>query len=136
VQAQALQQLLREVDLADAEKVVRRFDEVTDATVEPMYRAILAFDRHRLTEPSGEITGVPYETDHQGWLMTKALTAATLADPDALRLYARMASLLEPADRIFSDPATVERVRSLGGAAPRYPLPGPTRTELLALIGE
>jgi 2-polyprenyl-6-methoxyphenol hydroxylase-like FAD-dependent oxidoreductase len=135
VHARALQELLREVDLADAEKVVRRFDEVTDATVEPLYQAILAFDRHRLAELSGEITGVPYETDDPGWLMTKAVTAAALADPEALRMYARLALLLATPEQVFTDPAMLGKVVDLGSRAPRYPLPGPTRAELLAAIG-
>jgi hypothetical protein len=104
VHARALQGVLREVDVTDADKVVRAFDDVTGALVEPLYRATLAFDRHRLAELAGEISGVPYETDDQGWTMAKALTAAALADPDALRLNARVALLLEPAAQVLSDP--------------------------------
>ena len=125
VHARALQQLLREVDVADADKVVRAFDDVTGAIVEPMYRATVAFDRHRLAELAGEIRGVPYETDDPGWAMTKALTAAALVDPDALRLYARTALLLEPAASVFADRAAVGLVQTLGAAAPGYPAAGP-----------
>jgi 2-polyprenyl-6-methoxyphenol hydroxylase-like FAD-dependent oxidoreductase len=135
VHARALQGVLREVDVTDADKVVRAFDDVTGALVEPLYRATLSFDRHRLAELDGEISGVPYETDDPGWAMAKALTAAALADPDALRLNARVALLLEPAAHIFSDPDAVARVRAFGASAPRYPLPGPSRAEVLAVIG-
>jgi hypothetical protein len=55
--------------------------------------------------------------------------------PVALRLNARAALLLEPAAQIFSDPAAVARVQALGASAPRYPLPGPSRAEVLAVIG-
>jgi hypothetical protein len=136
VHARALQQVLREVDVADGDKVVRAFDDVTGAVVEPIYRATVAFDRHRLAELAGEISGVPYETDDPGWAMAKALSAAALADPDALRLYARTALLLEPAAQVLADPASVARVRALGGSAPRYPLPGPSRAELLDVISD
>jgi 2-polyprenyl-6-methoxyphenol hydroxylase-like FAD-dependent oxidoreductase len=136
VHARALQQVLREVETADADKIVRAFDDATGAVVEPLYRATVAFDRHRLAELAGEISGVPYETDDPGWAMTKALAAAAAADPDALRLNARMALLLEPAAQIFADPATATRVRTLGASAPRYPLPGPSRAELLDVIGD
>jgi 2-polyprenyl-6-methoxyphenol hydroxylase-like FAD-dependent oxidoreductase len=135
VHARALQDLLREVDLADAEKVVRRFDEVTGATVEPLYRAVLDFDRHRLAELTGEITGVPYETDDRGWRRTKALGAAALTDPDALRLYARTALLLETPQQVFGDPAVAARLEAVAARAPRFPLPGPTRAELLGALG-
>jgi hypothetical protein len=67
-------------------------------------------------------------------MVAKALTAAALADPEALRLNARVALLLEPAAQVFSDPDALTRVRTLGAAAPRYPLPGPSRAELLAAI--
>ena len=56
VHARTLQQVLRETDVADgaaAEKVSWRFAEVTTATVEPLYRATLAFNRHRLAEMIG-----------------------------------------------------------------------------------
>jgi hypothetical protein len=59
----------------------------------------------------------------------------TLSPRDALRLNARAALLLEPAAQIFSDPAAVARVQALGASAPRYPLPGPSRAEVLAVIG-
>jgi 2-polyprenyl-6-methoxyphenol hydroxylase-like FAD-dependent oxidoreductase len=134
VHARLLQQVLREVDLDDPEKVVRRFDDATAAVVEPMYRATLAFDRHRLAELAGEIDGVPYETDDPRWLLAKALAAAALADPDALRLFLRASLLLEPPQQLFADPAVAQRVLALGGNAPRYPLPGPTRAEVLAAI--
>jgi len=42
--------------------------------------------------------------------------------------------LLEPAQQVFADPAVVQRVLSLAAGAPRYPLPGPSRTEVLEAI--
>ncbi|MGY1602893.1 FAD-dependent oxidoreductase [Geodermatophilus sp. SYSU D00815] len=135
IHARAVQQVLREVDLADADKVARRVDDVTAATVEPLYRATVAFDRHRLAELAGEVSGRPYETDDPGWAMTKALTAAALVDPDARRLLARLSLLVEPASQVLADPAVVARIRSLAAGAPRYPLPGPGRAEVLAAIG-
>jgi hypothetical protein len=108
--------VLREVDVTDADKVVRAFDDVTGALVEPLYRATLSFDRHRLAELDGEISGVPYETDDPGWAMAKALTAAALADPDALRLNARVALLLP---RPRSSPTRMPW-RESGPSAPRH----------------
>ncbi len=135
VHARLLQQVLTEVDLADPEKVVRRFDDATSAVVEPLYRATLAFDRHRLAELAGEIDGRPYETDDPGWRMTKAMAAAALADPDILRMFVAVGQLLETPQQVVADPVVVERTLTLGGSAPRYPLPGPTRAEVLEAIG-
>lgn len=135
VHARALQQLLREVDPADEEKLVRRFDEVTAAEVEPLYRLTWAFDRHRLAEMAGDISGVPYETDDPGWAMTRALTAAGGVDQEAVRMGARLAGLLATPSQVFADPAEAGRILALGAGAPRYPLPGPNRAELLAAVG-
>ena len=43
--------------------------------------------------------------------------------------------LLSRADEVFTQPGMAERVMRLGAHAPRYPLPGPSRRELLAAIG-
>jgi 2-polyprenyl-6-methoxyphenol hydroxylase-like FAD-dependent oxidoreductase len=135
VHARALQQLLREVEPTDAEKLVRRFDEVTTAEVEPLYRMTATFDRHRLAEIDGDIAGVPYETDDPGWAMTRALTAAAAVDPDAVRMGTAIGSLLSTPAQLFADPAVAGRIMALGAGAPQYPLPGPDRAGLLAAIG-
>jgi hypothetical protein len=43
-----LRDLLRETDPADHDKFARRFDELTAQAAEPLYRATLWYDRHRL----------------------------------------------------------------------------------------
>ena len=132
--ARALVELLRETNATDVEKLARRFDEVTRADVEPLYRMTLAFDRHRLAEMNGDVTGIPYETDDPGWAVSKALSAAALVDPATARAMSLMAALLATPGQLFAEPSVVERIMALGAAAPRYPLPGPTRTELLAAV--
>jgi 2-polyprenyl-6-methoxyphenol hydroxylase-like FAD-dependent oxidoreductase len=134
VHARALQQLLREVEPDDAEKLVRRFDEVTAAEVEPLYRMTWAFDRHRLAEMSGDISGLPYETNDPGWAMTRALTAAGAVDPEAVRMGTSIGSLLATPAQVFADPAVAGRIIRLGAGAPQYPLPGPDRAGLLAAV--
>jgi flavin-dependent dehydrogenase len=136
--ARLLRDLLRESDPAgdsvDHEKIARRFDEVTVRVTEPIYRATVWLDRHRLAEIDGDIAGVPYRPDDQRWFAGKALFAASLADPDLARDYASIAGLLATPDQVFSRPGVVERVMALGANAPQYPLPGPSRAELLAAI--
>jgi hypothetical protein len=134
VHARALQQLLREVEPDDAEKLVRRFDEVTAAEVEPLYRTTWAFDRHRLAEMAGDISGVPYETDDPGWAMTRALAGAAAVDPEAVRMGTSIGSLLATPAQVFADPAVAGRIIRLGAGAPQYPLPGPDRAGLLAAL--
>lgn len=134
VHARALQQLLREMEPADAEKFARRFDEVTVAEVEPLYRMTAAFDRHRLAEIDGDIRGVPYQTDDPGWAMTQALTAAGAVDPEAVRMGTSIGSLLATPAQLFADPAVAGRIMRAGAGAPQYPLPGPDRAGLLTAL--
>ena len=130
-----LRDVLRDVDPGDPEKLARRFDEVTTAAVEPLYRMTLGFDRHRLAEIAADIDGTPYRTDDRRWLVGKALLAASLADHDACRAYQSLASFLVTPDELFAEPGRLDRVLRLGAGAPQYPLPGPARPELLAAIG-
>jgi 2-polyprenyl-6-methoxyphenol hydroxylase-like FAD-dependent oxidoreductase len=133
-----LRDVLRDVAPGDPEKLVRRFDEVTAAVVEPLYRTTLWFDRNRLAEIAADADDAdagPGQTDDFRWAASKALFAASLADQDLARECLSVAMLLSRADEVFGQPGVAERVMRLGAHAPRYPLPGPNRRELLAAIG-
>jgi hypothetical protein len=66
--------------------------------------------------------------------MTKALYAAAPQDPDVLRAYASVASMLCTPPEALAAPGMVAKVLTLGANAPQYPTPGPDRAELLATI--
>jgi 2-polyprenyl-6-methoxyphenol hydroxylase-like FAD-dependent oxidoreductase len=134
VHAGCLRDVLRDVDPGEPEKLVRRFDEVTATVAEPLYRMTRGFDRHRLAEIDADIAGRPYETDDKRWIVGKATFAASLADQDIVRAYHSLASLLATPDELFAEPGLLDRAMQLGAGAPTYPLPGPTRQELLAAI--
>ena len=127
----ALRDLLREVSPDEPERLARRFDEVTQATVGPYYRATLEFDRHRLAEINGEITGQPYQPDDPAWDFSKALYAAAACDPDVLRAYTSVAAMTALPIDALAEPGMLDKVISLGTTAPRYSAPGPPRAELL-----
>jgi len=144
-----LRDVLREVGSDDPEKLVRRFDEVTVAAVEPLYRATLWLDRGRLAELAADAAadgaaaasggagegGAAGPAEDPRWAAAKALFAASLADQDVAREYLAVSMLLTTADEVFTKPGMAERVMRLGAGAARYPLPGPDRRELLAAIG-
>jgi len=134
--ASCLRDILRDVDPGDPEKLARRFDEATTTVVEPLYRMTVGFDRHRLAEIAADVDGTPYVTDDPRWLVGKATFAASLTDPDITRAYLSLASLLVTPDELFATPGLVDRVLQLGAGAPNYPLPGPSRQELLATIAD
>lgn len=129
-----LRDVLREADLSDHDKVVRRFHEWTAKAVEPLYRATLWFDRHRLAELEADRDGVAYQTDDRRWAFTLATFAASQTDPDLARTYLSLASLLATPDDVLAEPGLAEKIIKGGGSAPNYPLPGPRRAELLAAI--
>jgi 2-polyprenyl-6-methoxyphenol hydroxylase-like FAD-dependent oxidoreductase len=130
----ALRDLLREVGPEEPERLVRRFDEVTEATVAPLYRMTLQFDRHRLAEIAGDIAGEPYRTPDATWALSKALYAAAQRDPDVLRAYASVVSLIATPQQALAEPGLLGKVLALGANAPRYGTSGPSRAELLAAI--
>jgi 2-polyprenyl-6-methoxyphenol hydroxylase-like FAD-dependent oxidoreductase len=132
--ARLLRDLLRETGPDDHDKLARRFDEVTGQVVEPMYRATLWYDGHRLAEIDADLAGVPYRTDDARWSMGKALFAASLGDPDLTRAYTSIAAFLVAPDEVFAQPGVRDRVVALGMAAPQYPSPGPARPDLLAAL--
>ena len=129
-----LRDLLREAGPDDPERLVRRFDQITQATVSPLYRATLEFDRHRLAEINGEITGQPYRPEDPSWDISKALYAAAPRDPDVLRAYTAVAAMVAMPEEVLAEPGLLEKVISLGSTAPRYPAPGPGRAGLLAAL--
>jgi 2-polyprenyl-6-methoxyphenol hydroxylase-like FAD-dependent oxidoreductase len=130
----ALRDLLRDVGPDQPEKLVRRFDEITESTVAPLYRMTLAFDRHRLNELAADVAGETYQTSDAAWAMSKALYAAAQHDPDVLRAYASVMSMLNTPQEALAAPGLVGKVLALGANAPQYPIPGPDRAQLLATI--
>ena len=97
-----------------------------------MFVDTLAFDRHRLAEIEATIEGRPYETDDPGWALGNALAASIMRDPDLLRGFIEVVSLLDTGADVLSRPGIAERAIAL---ADPTPLPGPDRAELLTLVG-
>ncbi|MFC7547722.1 FAD-dependent oxidoreductase [Plantactinospora sp. GCM10030261] len=126
-----LRDLLRETDPWDRDTFARRFDEATTQAIEPLYRATLWHDRHRLAELDADAAGRPYRTTDPRWRAGAALFAASLADPELTRAYTALASFIATPDEVFATPGLLDRACTLGAGADRYPLPGPSRSDLL-----
>jgi 2-polyprenyl-6-methoxyphenol hydroxylase-like FAD-dependent oxidoreductase len=132
VHAAALRSLLQEVSLDNTRELAMRWDELTTETVQPHFVDTLAFDRHRLAEIEAAIDGHTYETDDPGWNLGTALATSIMRDPDLLRGFIEVASLLDTGANVVSRPGIAERAIAL---ADPTPLPGPDRAELLSLVG-
>ncbi|GAB2665448.1 NAD(P)/FAD-dependent oxidoreductase [Nocardia goodfellowii] len=130
-----LRDVLREIGIEDLDKLALRFDEVTETTLGPLHQGTAAWDLHRLAQIDGEMAGVPYETDDPEWALRQALEVAKLADPDVLRAFGDVGSLLTGPDEALARPGVLDRAIQLGTGAARYPEAGPSRAELLAVLG-
>jgi flavin-dependent dehydrogenase len=130
--ARELRDALRRIEPREALEFATAWHATTTETVEPYFRDTLAFDRHRLAEIDAQVAGVPYETDDPAWLLGQALATATAKDPELLRGYLEIVSLLARGVDVLSRPGIAERALELG--AEPAPFPGPTRAELLALV--
>jgi hypothetical protein len=127
-----LRDTLRRVAPREAFEFATAWHDATTETVEPYFRDTLAFDRHRLAEIDAQIAGVPYQSDDPAWLLGQALARATAKDPELLRGYLEIVSLLARGVDVLSRPGVAERALELG--AEGEPFPGPARAELLALV--
>jgi len=99
-----------------------------------MYRDTLSYDRYRLAEIDTAVRGEPFVPQDPVTTIRRALRAATLHDPDVLRLRARIGGVLSPAQEALAEPGVVERVREVAADKPPYPFPGPSRAELVAAV--
>jgi 2-polyprenyl-6-methoxyphenol hydroxylase-like FAD-dependent oxidoreductase len=132
--ARTLRDVLRDVGPDRPGDLARRFAARTAAVVEPLYRATRWFDRHRLAEIRADVAGRPYAPADPRWAMARATYTAGLRHPDAARAQLALAAMLGTPDEILADPALAATIRSVAAGAPRYPLPGPGRDELLAAV--
>ena len=78
------------------------------------------------------IDGHSYETDDPSWSLGNALATSVAHDPDCLRGFLEIVSLLARDVDVLSRPGLAERAIAKSDPTP---LPGPNRAELLALIG-
>jgi len=132
VHAAALRAVMREGLSDDPRAQAIRWHQLTIETVEPLFVDTLEFDRHRLAEIEAVIDGRPYETDDPGWALGNALAASIMHDPDLLRGFMEVVSLLDTGVGVMSRPGIAERAIAL---ADPTPLPGLDRADLLSLVG-
>ncbi|HEV7526428.1 MAG TPA: FAD-dependent oxidoreductase [Acidimicrobiia bacterium] len=132
--AVALRDLMRVASIDFPMELAQRWHEVTEATVEPYYRATLDFDRHRLAEIEAGIDGKAYDPGDPQYEMAQALAAAAGKDPDLFRAFLNIAGVLQCPDEVFAAPGVFEKVVELGASWRDEPVFAPTREELLAIV--
>jgi hypothetical protein len=115
-------------------ELAQRWHAVTEASVEPYYRATLDYDRHRLAEIDAGIEGKDYEPDDPKWEMFQSLAAVGSKDPEVFRVFLETVTVLSYLDEVMARPGIAEKVRELGGNWRDEPTLAPTREELLAVV--
>ena len=132
--AVALRDLLRDASIDFPVELAQRWHEVTATTVEPYYRATLAFDRHRLAEVDAGIDGKIYDPGDPQYEISKALASASRKDPDLFRVFMKVVGVLEGPDEALAAPGVLDKVVELGANWRDDPTLAPTREELLAVV--
>jgi 2-polyprenyl-6-methoxyphenol hydroxylase-like FAD-dependent oxidoreductase len=130
--AQALRDTVRTLD--EPLEFARRWDEVTEMGFAPWYWNQLAADSARLGRMAAERAGATTEPD-SGFLPPEFADAsrAMLYDPDVFRAVVETVGCLATPQEVFTRPGMWEKVTSTPGEP--IAMPGPTRQQLLALIG-
>jgi len=133
IHAVALRDLLRSAP-SGALDVASAWHDVTEETVEPLYRATLTFDRNRLAEIEALGRGVEFDGGPE-WEISQALQHAASLDPDCVRAFADVAGLTAQPAEVLADEAVFAKVIELGAGWRDAPPFGPDRAQLLALVG-
>jgi 2-polyprenyl-6-methoxyphenol hydroxylase-like FAD-dependent oxidoreductase len=129
----ALRDLLRDPP-DDPVAVARTWDTVTTETVEPYVNGTMNYDESRLAEVDAQINGVDYEPNEE-YELTRSLIAAGGKDPEMLRAFIDLATVMAAPSEVLGRPEVRERAKELGGNWRDEPLPGLSREELLAVVG-
>ena len=130
---------LREVvrsHLDDPLEFAEAWDATTEAKLTPWYRETLEEDRDRLHEIEALRNGLaPAPPSERSAVLRRALTTAMLHDPDLFRAFLASRGVLTPLSETFAPAGVAERTLELAGEHERMALPGPSREDLLRLLG-
>jgi 2-polyprenyl-6-methoxyphenol hydroxylase-like FAD-dependent oxidoreductase len=132
---QLLRQVVRE-HLDDPRRFVDEFDAATEAELEPWYRETVEEDRARMSQIEALRCGLePLPPSGPSVKLLPALLAALARDVEAFRAFIASRSGVTRLGESFANEGFVERISELARDGERPPLPGPNRTQLLALLG-
>lgn len=135
-QAVQLRDAVRTMGVRNAVDLGRYYNEARAEVQQPLWESTHAWDTHRLAEIDAEITGELYVTDDADWNLRNTLHLVRHRDPEVLRAYAEVTCMISDVDEAFLRTGLIERVIALGaGDPPRYGDRGPSRAELLGVIG-
>ena len=123
-------------ELGAPARLTEAFDAMTEAELTPWYRATLDVDLARQAEIEAIIDGrpVPPPADDAA-AVARALEVAMAYDPVAYRAFMDFVGVVKLPDEVFAQPGLVDRVMAIAHTEPPLQVPGPTRQDLLNLVG-
>ena len=130
--AVCLRDAVRDVGTAQRRELLERWSTVAGERVEPYVNDTLSVDRHRRAQIEAEIVGESYVTSDPSWSLGRALMAAAPHDPDILRGAMDVAGMLARGADVLRRPGLMDAIERVG---PVPPLPGPSREELMEVVG-
>ncbi|MGA8710348.1 MAG: FAD-dependent monooxygenase, partial [Thermoplasmata archaeon] len=130
---------LREVvgsHLEDPLEFAQAWDAATEVELTPWYRETVAEDRARLREIEALRNGLePPQPSDPSLALWGALLAAMPHDPDLFRAFMESRGCFTPLSETFAQAGVAERTLELAGEHERLVIPGPSREDLLTLLG-
>jgi flavin-dependent dehydrogenase len=110
------------------------FDQITEQDLTPWYRQQVAQDYQWAADIQAVIDGRrPAITDDPAKKMQAALSAAANHDPDVARALLDVQSCIALPAEVMARPGILDKLQPFM-ATPKAEVPGPTRTELVALL--
>lgn len=134
-QAIALRDAIREHG-DDPATLARAFDELTEERCTPWYRTQVERDRIRYAQVAAAIEGREVAPpDNPAMQMQAAFGTAAAYDPDVARAFLEMMACLTQPKDLVSRPGLVEKILEVSSTRPPPQAAGPSRQELLELVG-
>jgi 2-polyprenyl-6-methoxyphenol hydroxylase-like FAD-dependent oxidoreductase len=113
------------------------WDDITQTTLTPWYRAQIAMDRARVRSQIAAREGRPApepDPDDIQAQTTRALFTALAFDADVFRAFLEIQSCLSTPEEVLGRPGLFEKVIAVADGKEPMTFPAPTREELLQLI--
>lgn len=120
--------------LDDPAELALAFDHATESTMGPWHEATTAVDRQRVTEMRALLSGEEYEPDDAAKI-TALLMSAAPSDAIAARTFGEIFSCFALPNDVLARPGVFEHVLGLADTVNVEPPPGPSRDELVELVG-
>lgn len=118
----------------DPRSFAEAWDDATETTLTPWYRATVDIDRARLAQIDALREGRTPQTPQGPATLAAAFAGASRYDPEVFRAFAEVVSCHALPRDVLSRPGLADRVQQVAAERPPAPPPGPDRQHLMRLL--